>query len=61
MAGAKVDKESVGYSVGGKDDCGDCVHYSAITKGLGSCSEVEGQIRPWMWCILFKQKPKADG
>ncbi len=57
----KKDKSAVNYSVGGKDDCGDCEHYEPISKGLGSCTEVEGQIRPWMWCKLFKQKKKADG
>ena len=32
-----------------------CQHYETITKGLGSCIKVEGQIRPWMWCKLFKK------
>jgi hypothetical protein len=56
VADAEQAKEAAGYAVGGKDDCGDCAHYAALTKGLGSCSKVEGQIRPWMWCRMFEQK-----
>jgi hypothetical protein len=59
MPDAKKDKEAVGYVIGGKDDCGDCRHYEALGKGLGSCTKVEGQVRPWMWCRLFAQKEKS--
>lgn len=55
MADGKQDKRDVGYSTGGKDHCGVCEHYEPIHKGVGSCTKVEGMIRPWMWCRLFER------